>query len=288
MKIALLGNPGVGKSLIFNQLTGLGVEVNRYPGSSVTLESGSVCFKDEKIETVDLPGIYSLDGNSEEETLVRKFLEDGGADVIVAVIDATKLERNLYLFLQVAELAPKMIAVVNMMDLAERQGLSISAPVLSSSLDVPVVLAAASEGRNIDKILPVALGSARRPEVRVPYDHHIEAALRSLEKTLSTNRAKNLFALQGTDGDPLLMETAEAISREIEQRHRMSVRQIIATNRHNLARDIADKVVSKADGKNPSTSTASSPGCSRGFRSSVRSSFSSCSRCLLSVRGWRR
>jgi ferrous iron transport protein B len=243
MKIALLGNPGVGKSLIFNQLTGLGVEVNRYPGSSVALECGSVCFKKEKIETIDLPGIYSLDGNSEEETLVRKFLEDGGADIIVAVLDAVKLERNLYLFLQVAELAPRMIVVVNKMDMAERQGLFISAESLSSRLDVPVILAAASEGRNIDKILPIALGSARKPDIRVPYDHHIEAAIRSLEKTLGTPRAKNLFALQGTDGDHLLIETAEAISQEIEQRHRMSVRQIIATNRHNFARDIASTAV---------------------------------------------
>ena len=125
MKIALLGNPGAGKSLIFNQLTGLGIEVNRYPGSSVCLECGNVCYKKEKIEIVDLPGIYSLDGSSEEEILVRKFLEQGGADVIVAVLDATKLERNLYLFTQVTEFSPKLIAVVNMIDEAERQGLII-------------------------------------------------------------------------------------------------------------------------------------------------------------------
>ena len=249
MKIALLGNPGVGKSLIFNQLTGLGVEVNRYPGTSVTLESGSVCFKQDKIETIDLPGIYSLDGNSEEETLVRKFLEDGEADIIVAVLDATKLERNLYLFVQVAEMAPRMIAVVNMMDAAEREGLSINAEALSARLDVPVILAAASEGRNIDKILPVALGSAKKPGLTVPYDHHIEAAIRSLEKTLGTSRTKNLFALQGTGGDPLLLETAEAISQEIEQRHRMSVRQIIATNRHNFAREIAATAITTGAGK---------------------------------------
>ena len=134
MKIALLGNPGVGKSLIFNQLTGLGVEVNRYPGSSVELECGNVCYKQEKTEIVDLPGIYSLDGNSEEETLVRTFLTSGGADVIVAVLDATKLERNLYLFVQAAEFSPKMIAVINMIDAAERQGLHIDAGILSSHL----------------------------------------------------------------------------------------------------------------------------------------------------------
>ncbi len=133
MKIALLGNPGAGKSLIFNQLTGLGIEVNRYPGSSVCLECGNVCYKKEKIEIIDLPGIYSLDGSSEEEVLVRKFLEEAKADIIVAVLDATKLERNLYLFTQVTEFTPRLIVVVNKIDEAERQGLIIDSDQLSGT-----------------------------------------------------------------------------------------------------------------------------------------------------------
>jgi ferrous iron transport protein B len=249
MKIALLGNPGAGKSLIFNQLTGLGIEVNRYPGSSVCLECGNVCYKKEKIEIVDLPGIYSLDGSSEEEILVRKFLEQGGADVIVAVLDATKLERNLYLFTQVTEFSPKLIAVVNMIDEAERQGLIIDIDRLSSYLGVTVLLTAASEGRDIDRILPLALGSARIPTLQVPYDHHIEAALNSIEKTLGTPRYKALLALQGTGDDRMLLDAAGAVAHEIEVRHRMSVRQIIATNRHNLSRKIAASAVRQGDRK---------------------------------------
>ncbi|MFA4825494.1 MAG: ferrous iron transport protein B [Methanoregula sp.] len=251
MKIALLGNPGVGKSLIFNQLTGLGVEVNRYPGSSVALECGNVCYKQEKTEIVDLPGIYSLDGNSEEETLVRTFLTSGGADVIVAVLDATKLERNLYLFVQAAEFSPKMIAVVNMTDAAERQGMHIDAGILSSHLGVPVILTAASEGKNIDRILPVALGQATTAQVHVPYDHHIEAALKSLEKTIGTPMPTNLLALQGSGNDPVLLDAAGAIAQEIGMRHRMSVGQIIATNRHNFARDIATAAVHTSAQKKP-------------------------------------
>jgi ferrous iron transport protein B len=249
MKIALLGNPGVGKSLIFNQLTGLGIEVNRYPGSSVCLECGNVCYKKEKIEIVDLPGIYSLDGSSEEEILVRKFLEQGGADVIVAVLDATKLERNLYLFTQVTEFSPKLIAVVNMIDEAEHQGLIIDVDRLSSYLGVTVLLTAASEGRDIDRILPLALGSSRVATLQVPYDHHIEAALKSLEKTLGTPRYKALLALQGTGEDRMLLDAAGAVAHEIEVRHRMSVRQIIATNRHNLSRKIAASAVRQGDRK---------------------------------------
>ena len=249
MKIALLGNPGAGKSLIFNQLTGLGVEVNRYPGSSVCLECGNVCYKKEKIEIVDLPGIYSLDGSSEEELLVRRFLEQGGADVIVAIFDATKLERSLYLFTQVAEFSPRIIAVLNMIDEAEQQGLIIDVDTLSTRLGVPVLLTAASEGRDIDRILPLALGSSRVVSLEVPYDHHIEAALKSLEKTLGTPRYKNLLALQGTGEDHMLLDSAGAVAHEIELRHRMSVRQIIATNRHNLSRNIAASAVRQGDRK---------------------------------------
>jgi len=243
MKIALRGNPGAGKSLIFNQLTGLGVEVNRYPGSSVTLECGNVCYQKEKIEIVDLPGIYSLDGASEEETLVRKFLETSGADVVIAVLDATKIERSLYLLTQAAEFSRPMIAVINMIDDAERQGLLIDSDELGRRLGIPVLLTAASEGREINRILPLALGSAAVASVEVPYDHHIEAALRSLGKTLGTSRHENLLALQGTGENQMVLDAAEAIAREIELRHRMSVRQIIATNRHNFAREISTSVV---------------------------------------------
>jgi ferrous iron transport protein B len=249
MKIALLGNPGVGKSLIFNQLTGLGVEVNKYPGSTVTLECGNICYKKEKIELIDLPGVYSLDGNSEEEVLVRRFLEKKGADIIIEVLDATKLERNLYLLAQVAEYSQPMIVLVNRIDDAEAEGLFIDTARLAEIIGIDVLLTAASLGKNIDSILPLALSSAREPSLFIPYDHHVEAATRTLEKTMGTPRYKNLLALQ-EEGDELgLRDAASSIAREIEQRHRMSVSQIIATNRHNFARTVAAEVVKKSPEK---------------------------------------
>jgi len=249
MRFALIGNPGVGKSTIFNQLTGLGVEVNRYPGTAVALETGNVCYKKEKFEVINLPGIYSLDGNTDEEVLVRDFLLKGDADALIAVLDATRLERNLYLLLQVSEFELPMIMIVNKMDEAERLGLSIDTGRLSGQLGVAVIGVAALQGRNVDRIVPAALGTARPATVRTPYDHHIEAALTSLEKTLSTPRHKNLLALQGMSQDPLLSDTAGSIAREIEQRHRMSVHQIIATNRHNYARTLAADVVAIGESK---------------------------------------
>ncbi len=249
MKIALLGNPGVGKSLIFNQLTGLGVEINKYPGSTVTLECGNVCYKKEKIELIDLPGVYSLDGNSEEEVLVRRFLEKKGADIIIAVLDATKLERNLYLLVQVAEYSQPMIVLVNRIDDAEAEGLLIDTGRLAEITGIDVLPTAASLGKNIDRILPLALSSAREPALFIPYDHHVEAATRTLEKTMGTPRYKNLLALQEEGDELALRDAASSIAREIEQRHRMSVNQIIATNRHNFARTVAAEVVKKSPEK---------------------------------------
>jgi ferrous iron transport protein B len=243
MKIALIGNPGAGKSLIFNQLTGLGVEVNKYPGSAISLECGNVCYKKEKIELIDLPGIYTLDGDSEEEVLVRRFLEKNGADSLIAVIDAKKLERNLYLLAQVAEYSLPMIIVVNMIDEAERQGLLIDTARLGVIFGCDVLPAAAVQGKNIDRILPLALRSSPSPVLHIPYDHHIEAALRSLEKTMGTPRQKNLLALQGSGDELALRDAAASIAGEIEQRHRMSVGQIIATNRHNFARGVATEIL---------------------------------------------
>ena len=239
MKFALIGNPSVGKSLIFNQLTGLGVEVRNYPGTTVELQRGNTCFQREMIELVDLPGIYSLDGESGEEALVRRFLEQQDTDVVIAVLSATRLERNLYLLLQVAEYGLPMVVVLNMVDEAAKQGLEIDPGPIGDLLGVEVILTAASQGKNIDRIIPAALAATRPVKVEVPYDHHIEAAIRSLGKISAADRKESIRALQGFGENPDLLEAAQTIAEEIESRHRMTVAQIIAANRHNFAHQIA-------------------------------------------------
>ena len=238
MKFALIGNPSVGKSLIFNQLTGLGVEVSNYPGTTVELQRGNTCFQREMIELVDLPGIYSLDGESGEEALVRRFLQQD-TDVVIAVLSATRLERNLYLLLQVAEYGLPMVVVLNMVDEAAKQGLEIDPGPIGDLLGVEVILTAASQGKNIDRIIPAALAATRPVKVEVPYDHHIEAAIRSLGKISAADRKESIRALQGFGENPDLLEAAQTIAEEIESRHRMTVAQIIAANRHNFAHQIA-------------------------------------------------
>jgi len=161
----------------------------------------------------------------------------------------TRLERNLYLLTQIAEYGLPMIVVVNMIDDAERQGLFIDTDRLGTIFGCPVLPTEAILGKNIDRILPLALKAAPPPTLRIPYDHHIEAALRSLEKTMSTPRQKNLLALQGTGDNVALRDTAASIATEIEHRLRISVGQIIATNRHNFAQGAASEVVKQGSEK---------------------------------------
>ncbi len=239
MRFALIGNPSVGKSLIFNQLTGLGVEVSNYPGTTVELQKGNTCFQREMIEIVDLPGIYSLEGDSEEESLVRRYLDLQETDVVIVVANATRLERNLYLLLQVAEYGLPMVVVLNMVDEAAKLGLEIDPGPLRDLLGTEVILTAASLGKNIDQIIPAALAATRPSKVEIPYDDHIEAAIRSLGKMFETDRRAGIQALQGFGDNPDLLDAARTIADEIESRRRMTAAQIVAANRHNYARELA-------------------------------------------------
>jgi len=242
MRLGLIGNPNVGKSLIFHQLTGIGVEVSNYPGTTVDLKKGNLCSKHEKLELVDLPGIYSLEGNSPEEVMVRTFIQEKEAEVLIAVLDATHLERNLYLLLQLAEFGKPLVVVLNMMDEAAKQGIEIDAGKLSAILGVEVIPAAAITGMNVADIIPAALFRARSPSVLVPYDHHIEAAIRSIQQVHPATRLQALQALQGIGTDPEVSALVDALAPEIEDMHRMSVAQIIAGNRHHRAETIAREV----------------------------------------------
>lgn len=245
MKIALVGNPSVGKSLIFQQLTGIGVEVSNYPGTTVEIQRGSVCFQKERIEVVDLPGVYSLEGTSGEEVLVREFLKIAAPDItVVAVLDASRLERNLYLLLQVAEFHVPMVAVLNMMDMAEASGLEIDLRKLGEILGIEVLGTAALHGKDVEKIIPLAISTARVPTVKIPYDQHIEAAISSLMRITGSSRLQSLLALQELGEKGNLSEAAADITEEIERTHQMTVLQIIAANRHNFALHLTELTTS--------------------------------------------
>src|SRR5690606_12995644 len=133
-------------------------------------------------EVLDLPGVYSLEDGAETDALVRRVIADESVTAVIAVLDATRLERNLYLLLQVAEYGRPMVAVVNMIDETARRGTAIDTGRLEELLGVPVLATSAATGEGIDRILPKAVLEARPASVEVPYDHHVEAALSSLSR----------------------------------------------------------------------------------------------------------
>lgn len=249
-RAALIGNPSVGKSLIFNHLTGLGVEVSNYPGTTVGVMHGVVRYGDAEFSLADLPGIYSLSGDSIEEEMVREYLLAEDLDLLIAVLDAKHLERNLYLLLQVAEIKKPLLVILNMMDEAETAGKIIDSASLAKQLGVPVIPSVATSGKNLDDIARAVLdGNVPVPALAIPYDHHIEAAVHSLQKYYGLSQPEALWALANVSVStitPEIHENALVISEEIERRHMMSPEQIIAANRHNLAKQLAASVTSTA------------------------------------------
>ncbi|MDO5844032.1 MAG: ferrous iron transport protein B [Methanocorpusculum sp.] len=241
----LIGNPSVGKSLIFNNLTGLGVEVSNYPGTTVDIMQGVVKYENREFTLIDLPGIYSLSGDAPEEKMVREYLVTQDSDLFIAVIDAKHLERNLYLLLQVTEIQKPLLIVLNMVDEARAGGKEVNASMLSEIFGVPVIESVATEGLNLEKIAEEILeGDAKVPKIVCRFDHHIEAAVTNLRKFHNLSFAESLFALENVKLSTLsddVMETAQAISEEIEKRHLMSSEQIVGTNRHNASKEIAEK-----------------------------------------------
>jgi len=158
--IALAGNPNTGKSTIFNALTGLRQHTGNWPGKTVTRMEGAFAHEGRKVKIVDLPGTYSLQAATVDEEVARDFILFGGPDVVVIVVDATRLERNLNLVLQILEITDRVVVCLNLMDEAKRHGIAIDPDRLSAELGVPVVPTAARRGEGIDDLLRVAIAVA--------------------------------------------------------------------------------------------------------------------------------
>ena len=150
--VALAGNPNTGKSSIFNHLTGSSQHVGNWPGKTVAQASGTCAHGGVAMQIVDLPGTYSLNASSPEELIARDFLISGEADAVVIIVDASNLERNLYLAVQVLEMGVPAVVALNMVDVAETRGISLDPSALSELLGVPVVETVARKGRGLDEL----------------------------------------------------------------------------------------------------------------------------------------
>ncbi|WP_373181272.1 ferrous iron transport protein B [Clostridium butyricum] len=186
--IALGGNPNVGKSTIFNGLTGLNQHTGNWPGKTVTNATGSYTFKNFQFTLVDIPGTYSLMANSVEEEVARDFICFGNPDLTVIVLDATCLERNLNLVLQTTEITNNVLVCVNLMDEAKRKGISININKLSLLLGLPIVATSASKGEGLNDLMNsvhnITINKIINIPIKIKYNQAIENSISIIQKVL--------------------------------------------------------------------------------------------------------
>ncbi len=203
--VALGGNPNVGKSTVFNALTGLKQHTGNWPGKTVANAGGRYTYQGQDVFVVDLPGTYSLMSDSVEEEIARNFLCFGNPDVTVVVLDATCLERNLNLALQILEITPNTVVCVNLMDQAKKRQIKIHTGKLEKILNVPVVAISALQNDGLDRLQKAVYTLSRHPNQKaytVTYDQVIESAVQAVCGALPGHvRNRRFVALKLLDGE---------------------------------------------------------------------------------------
>jgi len=190
IEVALIGNPNVGKSLIFNNLTGGRAHVGNWPGKTVERKEGIRYHKGVKMHIVDLPGIYSLTARSVDELIARTYIVEEKPDVVIDIVDASNLERNLYLTLQLLELEANLVIALNKIDLAEEVGYEIDIKALSEILGVPVVPTIATKNIGMTELLDAVVKAAREGgrRAKMSYEKEIDELISMLEGIISKDR----------------------------------------------------------------------------------------------------
>jgi GTPase len=187
--VALAGNPNTGKSTLFNALTGLRQHVGNWPGKTVVRAEGAFSYDEKKYKLVDLPGTYSLLSNSTDEEVARDFILFGRPDVTAIVVDASALERNLNLVLQVLEITDRAVVALNLTDEAERNGIAIDDRALARDLGVPIVPMSARRGQGVQEFVKAVAGVASgelacNPKRVARFDPEVEDAVSDIETVL--------------------------------------------------------------------------------------------------------
>ena len=187
--VALTGNPNSGKTTVFNNLTGTRQHVGNWPGVTVEKKEGSYSYHGYKVKVVDLPGVYSLTAYSPDEVVARNFILEGKPDVVVDIVDASNLERNLYLTVQLIELETNLVVALNMIDVAKSRSYQIETDRLAQLLGAPVIPMVATRKQGNDKLLQeivdVFEGKTDSEKINLYYGSELEEHLKELETLIA-------------------------------------------------------------------------------------------------------
>lgn len=227
MEIALAGNPNVGKSMVFSRLTGVGVITANYPGSTVEFSEGRAKFLGLTITVVDLPGTYSLAGNTDEEKVATKLLYDRKLETVIAVMDATRLERGLVFLFELIEAGYNVVVALNMYDILRKSKQEIDVARMERILTIPVIPTVATKGEGIDSLLYTSAQIRGKSKFKVRYDSHIEEMIAKLE--LSLRQEDWRYPLRGVAvrllaGDANVLSNAPQETRDLVARMREDFR----------------------------------------------------------------
>ena len=266
LKIGLAGNPNVGKTTLFNNLTGLNQHVGNWPGKTVEKAEGHYNYNNNRVDVIDLPGNYALSAHSIEEIVSRDFIVDEDSDVIVNIIDASNLERNLYLTVQMMELGANLVVALNMNKFAQDKGYTIDAKKLSDLLGVPVVEIEANSKIGKDQLLKTIEEAAKNPVNtvnRLSYGPELFDHLNELQTAIEED--KNLsdvpsrwIAVKLLEDDEIILDriedsskrnnilnTTEKVKKHFKDIYNESSEEVIANARYAYIEGLLKEVLTK-------------------------------------------